>query len=52
MKTLEDSIALAKAMVDIGEHNGRRTAALITDMDVPLGHLVGNGLRCRRLPKR
>ena len=44
MKTLEDSIALAKAMVAIGEHNGRRTAALITDMDVPLGHLVGNSL--------
>lgn len=44
MKTLEDSIELAKAMVEIGEHNGRRTAALITDMDVPLGHLVGNSL--------
>mgnify|MGYP002793887141 CR=1 FL=1 len=44
MKTLEASIELAKAMVEIGEHNGRRTAALITDMDVPLGHLVGNGL--------
>ncbi|MEI3015147.1 MAG: hypothetical protein V8T36_10835 [Ruthenibacterium lactatiformans] len=44
MKTLEDSIALAKAMVDIGEHNGRRTAALITDMDTPLGRMVGNSL--------
>ena len=30
MKTLEDSIALAMAMVEIGEHNGRHTAALIT----------------------
>lgn len=44
MKTLDDSIALAKAMVEIGEHNGRRTAALITDMDTPLGHSVGNSL--------
>lgn len=44
MKTLEASIELAKAMVEIGEHNGRRTAALITDMDMPLGHLVGNSL--------
>lgn len=44
MKTLDDSIALAKAMVDIGEHNGRRTAALITDMDTPLGHNIGNSL--------
>ncbi|MDL2220028.1 pyrimidine-nucleoside phosphorylase [Ruminococcaceae bacterium OttesenSCG-928-O06] len=44
MKTLEDSIALAAAMVDIGEANGRRTAALITSMDAPLGHAIGNSL--------
>lgn len=44
MKTLDDSIALAKAMVDIGEQNGRRTAALITDMDTPLGYGIGNSL--------
>lgn len=44
MKTLDDSVALAKAMVEIGEHNGRRTAALITDMDTPLGHNIGNSL--------
>ncbi|MCI6640183.1 MAG: pyrimidine-nucleoside phosphorylase [Pygmaiobacter massiliensis] len=44
MKTLEDSIQLAKAMVEIGEHNGRRTAALVTDMDTPLGFAVGNSL--------
>ena len=31
-------------MVDIGEHNGRRTAALITDMDTPLGRNIGNSL--------
>lgn len=44
MKTLDDSVALAKAMVEIGEHNGRRTAALITDMDTPLGRNIGNSL--------
>ncbi len=44
MKTLEDSIALAKEMVSIGEHVGRRTVALITDMDRPLGCAIGNAL--------
>jgi pyrimidine-nucleoside phosphorylase len=44
MKTLDDSVALAQAMVEIGEHNGRRTAALITDMDTPLGYNIGNSL--------
>lgn len=44
MKTLDDSIRLAEAMVSIGEHNGRHTAALITDMDTPLGHNIGNSM--------
>lgn len=44
MKTLEDSIRLAEKMVAIGEHAGRRTAALITDMDIPLGNCIGNSL--------
>lgn len=44
MKTLNDSIALAQAMVEIGEQNGRRTAALISDMDTPLGHNIGNAM--------
>ena len=44
MKTLEDSIALAKSMVDIGEHMGKHTIALVTDMDRPLGRAVGNSL--------
>lgn len=44
MKTLEDSIELARTMVDIGERVGRRTAALITDMDIPLGKAIGNAL--------
>lgn len=44
MKTLEDSIALASEMVKIGENAGRRTMALITDMDTPLGEAIGNSL--------
>ena len=44
MKTVEESVALAEKMVAIGTHNGRRTAALITNMDVPLGNQIGNSL--------
>ncbi len=44
MKTLDDSIRLAEAMVAIGEGAGRSTVALITDMDVPLGCAIGNSL--------
>ncbi len=44
MKTVDQSIELAQRMVQIGVSNGRRTAALITDMDVPLGHNIGNSL--------
>jgi pyrimidine-nucleoside phosphorylase len=44
MKTLDDSIELSKKMVAIGENAGKRTVALITDMDIPLGHAIGNSL--------
>ena len=44
MKTLEESVQLAQAMVSIGARAGRKTAALITDMDHPLGRAVGNAL--------
>ena len=40
MKSIDDSIALAKEMVAIGENAGRKTVALITDMDIPLGHCL------------
>ncbi len=44
MKTLDDAKALAQTMVSIGEGLGRRTVALITNMDVPLGCAIGNSL--------
>jgi pyrimidine-nucleoside phosphorylase len=44
MKTFEASKALAQAMVDIGRGMGRKVAALITDMDQPLGRTAGNAL--------
>ncbi len=44
MKTREDSLALAREMVRIGQSVGRRTVALITDMDMPLGRCIGNTL--------
>jgi len=44
MKVFEDSKALAEAMVQIGRGMGKKVAALITDMDQPLGRNVGNAL--------
>jgi pyrimidine-nucleoside phosphorylase len=44
MKTLEDSRALARSLVRIGNASGVRTEALITAMDAPLGRMVGNAM--------
>jgi pyrimidine-nucleoside phosphorylase len=44
MKTERDAAFLAELMVETGERMGKRTVALITDMDQPLGNMIGNAL--------
>ena len=44
LRSLDDSKALASAMVTIGEGLGKKVIALITDMDQPLGRSAGNAL--------
>jgi pyrimidine-nucleoside phosphorylase len=44
LKPFEESRALADAMVKIGRGMGKKVAALITDMDQPLGRAVGNAI--------
>ena len=44
MKEEKDAVYLAELMVETGERMGKQMAALITDMDQPLGRYVGNAL--------
>ena len=44
VKREEQAELLAELMVETGERMGKRVVALITDMDQPIGHKVGNAL--------
>jgi pyrimidine-nucleoside phosphorylase len=47
MKKEEDAVFLAELMVETGDRMGKQMAALITDMNQPLGNMVGNALEVR-----
>lgn len=47
MKAEEDAKALAKEMVSLGKNAGKKTCAVISDMDQPLGCAVGNILEVK-----
>jgi len=47
MPTVVEATKLAKLMVEIGRRAHRRVIALISDMNQPLGHAVGNALEVR-----
>ena len=47
-RTREEATALARTMLGIGKGMGKKVAALITDMDQPLGRRVGNALEVRQ----
>ncbi len=47
VKTFDESLALAKAMVEIGTLAGRGVTAVLTTMDEPLGSHVGNALEVK-----
>ena len=47
METEEDAFTLAREMVNVGKQAGRNMAAVVTDMDQPLGFAVGNALEVK-----
>ena len=44
MKTIDEATKLAELMVSIGKLSGKKVTAILTGMDEPLGHKIGNGL--------
>lgn len=49
MKTLPEARALAQMMIQIGKAQGRTMAAVLSDMDAPLGRAIGNRLEVREV---
>lgn len=47
MKSLDQAVALAQTLVQIGERAGKSTVGFVTDMSQPLGYAVGNWLEVR-----
>ena len=44
MKNIKDATELAKTLVDIGNGAGKKTYAVISEMNEPLGYAIGNSL--------
>ena len=49
MKTIEDARELSRRMVEIGNSVGRKTIAVLTNMDEPLGYNIGNANEIKEL---
>jgi pyrimidine-nucleoside phosphorylase len=49
MENNEDAQKLAERMVEIGEMSGKKTIAVLTDMNQPLGNAVGNILEVKEV---
>ncbi len=47
MQTEEDAFGLARLLVEVGRHAGKKVVAVVTDMDEPLGNAVGNALEVK-----
>lgn len=44
MKNVESARKLAETMIEIGKKYNRKVVCVLTNMDIPLGHNIGNGL--------
>jgi len=49
MKSLPDARALAQLMIQIGAASGRKVAAVLSDMNMPLGYSIGNRIEVREV---